>query len=271
MSASNSAPPETVRRLLDAQHRESLAAVTERMFAVARIVADQRVLDIGAGAGETALIAAERVGLNGSVLATDASMAAMEGLAARLRTQPRRLPIALEPVAAESLALEPGSFDVALARNSVMYFTDLRRALANVRGALRTGGRFVASVYGPLEREPFHAIPVAAVRRRCAVRHPYPDYVQAFRVGAGDAERALRDAGFQAVEWHVVPTARSFPSLAAAIEALRLSHSLAQLLSALPEDQREDAWADIEAGFRDCESASGLRIPGEQVILVATA
>lgn len=271
MNAGNSAPPDAARRLLEAQYRESLAAVTERMFAAADIGPGHRVLDIGTGGGETALIAAERVGPTGRVLATDVSMAAMEGLAVQLRTQPRCQSIALEAVGAESLTLAPGTFDAALARNSVMYFTDLPRALTNIHAALRTGGRFFASVYGPPEREPFHSVPIAAVRRRRPINAPYPDYVQAFRVAADDVEDALRRVGFAAVEQHVVPTNRSFPSLAAALDALRMSRSLAQLLSVLPESQREDAWAEIASGFRNYESASGLRIPGEQVILAATA
>ena len=271
MDPRNPMPPATARHLLEAQYRESLAAVTERMFAEADIRPGHSVLDIGTGAGETALVAAERVGPTGSVLAIDASADVMQVLARRLDSLPKPLPITLETVAAESLNVDQGSFDVALARNSVMYFTDLPRALKNVRAALRTGGRFVASVYGPLEQEPFHAIPLAAVRRRGSIHEPYPDYVQAFRVGADEVEAALPGAGFQSVERHVVPTSRSFPSVAAAIEALRLSRSLTQLLSLLPESPREDAWTDIEAGFRDYESASGLRIPGEQVVLVATA
>lgn len=270
MSASNPAPPETARRLLEAQYRESLAAVTERMFAAARIVAGQRVLDIGTGAGDTALLAAERVGPTGMVLATDASTDVMRALAQRLDALPQPVPIAIEAIAAESLALAPASFDAALARNSVMYFRDLPHALANIRSALRIGGRFVASVYGPLEREPFHAVPIAAVRRRRPINAPYPDYVQAFRVDAKDVERGLRDAGFADVERHVVSTARSFPSPAAAIEALRFSRSLEQLLSVLPEGQREEAWLDIADGFRALGPASSLRIPGEQVVLVAT-
>jgi hypothetical protein len=121
-----------------------------------------------------------------------------------------------------------------------------------------------------LDREPFHAIPIAAVQRRGAIREPYPDYVQAFRVGADELERGLRGAGFRTVKQHVVPTARSFPSLARAIGALHHSRSLAQLLSVLPEGQRSDAWLDLADGFRAYESACGLRIPGEQVVLVAT-
>ena len=271
MHTGNPASRESARRLLDAQYRESLAAVTETMVAAAGICAGQRVLDIGAGAGDTTLIAAERVGPHGRVLASDASAEAMEGLARRLGALSERLPVSVDAVAAESLALEPHSFDAALARNSVMYFSDLSRALDNVRRALRVDGRLVASVYGPLEREPFHAIPIAAVRLRCALREPYPDYVQAFRLGADDLERMLRDAGFCEVARHVVPTTRTFPSLSSTIAALRLSRSLGQLLSALQQDQREDAWLDIADGFRDHESESGLCIPGEQVVLVATA
>lgn len=271
MNAWNPASTETARRLLDAQYRESLAAVTECMFAAAVIGPGHRVLDIGTGGGDSALLAAERVGPTGLVLASDASADVMQGLAQRLDSLPQPLPIVLEAVAAESLNVDPGTFDVALARNSVMYFTDLPRALTNIRAALRTGGRFIASVYGPLEQEPFHAIPLAAVRRRGSIREPYPDYVQAFRVGADEVEGALQRAGFQSVQRHVRPTSRSFPSVAAALEAVRLSRSLAQLLAVLPERPREDAWTDIEAGFRDYESASGLRIPGEQVILAATA
>jgi len=264
-------PPDALRQLLESQYREALAPVTERLFAAANIAADQRVLDVGTGGGETALLAAERTGPKGFVLATDTSLDAMQGLLQRLRELPRTLPITVEPVAAESLALDPESFDVAIARNSVMYFGELLRALGNIRAALRPGGRFVASAYGPMEREPFHSIPVAAVRRRCRIREPFPEYVQAFRVDAGQVERALIDAGFRRVECDVVPTRRSFPSLESAIEALRHSRSLAQLLSWLPEAQRADAWGDITDGFRDFESTSGLCLPGEQVVLVSTA
>ena len=271
MTAGKSERNEDVRRRLEDQYRESLAAVTARMFAAARIAAGQRVLDIGTGAGDTALAAAERVGHTGSVLATDASTDVTRALAQRLSSLPQPVPVVVETVAAESLVLEPASFDVALARNSVMYFADLPRALANVRAALRPGGRFVASVYGPLAHEPFHAVPIAAVRRRRQVNAPYPDYIRAFQVSTEDVDRALQDAGFRAVTRHVVPTVRSFPSLATALEALRLSRSLEQLLSALPEGQREDAWRDIADGFRALETASGLRIPGEQVVLAATA
>ncbi|MCM2311946.1 MAG: methyltransferase domain-containing protein [Steroidobacteraceae bacterium] len=269
MSALPSPSPDTALRLLQAVYREALAPVTEQLFASARIAPGQRVLDVGSGAGDTAVLAAERVGAAGFVLATDASPEVVQSLVERLGTLGSGHRVAAEMATAEQLALQPGSFDVALARNCVMYFRDLPRACRNLHLAMRPGGRFVASVYGPLEREPFHSIPIAAVRRRREVRAPYPDYVQAFRVGADAVERALRGAGFAWVERHAVVVGRTFQSVEYAIATLRHSRSLAELLSQLPSSEIDDAWIDIAVGFREYESAAGLHLPGEQIVLTA--
>ena len=86
-----------------------------------------------------------------------------------------------------------------------------------------------------------------------------------------DVRAAMVQAGFADVRTRVVPVARTYPDLAAALDTMRMSTSLGELMSALPAGPREDVWADIERGFRDFEAAAGLRIPGEQVIVVGTA
>jgi SAM-dependent methyltransferase len=240
------------------------------MLEEARLEPGQRVLDVGSGSGDMALLAAQAVGASGFVLAMDVSRDRMAGLAARIAALAPPPTLAILESPAEELTLEPGSFDVALARNCVMYFRDLGRALLNVRRALRPGGRFVASVYGPLASEPFHRIPIEAVERRQALPEQPPEYVRAFRVGADDVRTALARAGFVDVETRVVPVARTYADLATALEAMRRSTSLGELMSALPAGPREDVWADIERGFRRYRGMAGLRIPGEQVILVGT-
>jgi len=252
-------------------YAEALAPVAGCMLEEARMAPGGRVLDVGSGGGDMALLAAQATGPTGFVLATDVSRERMAGLATRIgeRGAPRTIEV-LES-AAEDLALEPGTFDVALARNCVMYFRDLGRALHRIRVALRRGGRFVASVYGPLEREPFHAIPIAAVERRRTLPEPPPEYVQAFRVGATDVQAALSVAGFTDVRARVIRVQRTYADLATMVDQLRASPSLAELLSTLPADRRDGAWADIEGGFRRYEGAAGLCIPGEQVIVVGTA
>ena len=252
-------------------YAEALAPVAECMLEAARIEPGQRVLDVGSGGGDMALLAAQATGPKGRVLATDVSLAKMAGLSTRIGALAEPLTIELLPSAAEDLALAPATFDVVLARNCVMYFHDLRRALLNVREALRPGGRLVASVYGPLENEPFHAVPIEAVRLRRALPEPPPEYVRAFRVAAADVQSALTRAGFAEVRTRVVQVQRTYPSLAAALDLLRASPSLGELLSSLPKDQLRAAWADIEGGFRRYQGPAGLRIPGEQVVIVGTA
>lgn len=252
-------------------HAEALAPVAERMLAEARIAPGQRVLDVGSGGGDMALLAAEATGPSGFVLATDATLASMDGLAARIDSMARPPPIEIREVPAEQLALEPGSFDVALARNCVMYFSDLGRALANIRRALRPGGTLVIAVYGPLEREPFHAIPIQAVAARGLPLQSVPDYVRAFSVGAEDLRSALTSAGFGKLRTRTVAVQRSYADLAAALAEMRESRSLADLLAALPAALREDAWADIEQGFGRYAGSTCLRVPGEQVVIAGVA
>ena len=160
---------------------------------------------------------------------------------------------------------------MALARNCLMYLRDLPAAVRRIRAALRPGGRFVASIYGSLEREPFHAVPIAAVERRRAIAAPLPEYVQAFRVGRVEVEKALDAAGFKDIRSCVVATSRHYPSRAAAIVLLRSSPSLNELLSLLPELERDDAWNEIVDAFAAYETSAGLKLPGEQLVITGTA
>ena len=69
-----------------------LAPVTRRLFAAAGIGPGMKVLDIGSGAGDVALLAAERVGLHGRVIGVDMHPALVETARRRAtRARERRL------------------------------------------------------------------------------------------------------------------------------------------------------------------------------------
>ncbi len=192
-----------------AQRQQSLAFVTELLFAQAGIGPGVRALEVGSGTGDAALLAAARVGPAGSVLATDASAPMLE-VAARLAREAGFTNVSTRAVRAEDLDLPPGSFDAAISRNCLMFVPDLPRALRAVRTALRPGGRFAASVWGPLERNPFHGAPIAAVRRRRAIPLPPPEVVQAFSLCSRAAlADALRAGGFARIRLQSVPARRS--------------------------------------------------------------
>jgi hypothetical protein len=122
-----------------------------------------------------------------------------------------------------------------------------------------------------MAHEPFHSIPIAAVTSRHSPPDPAPDYMQAFRVGAAGVRAAIVKAGFSSVREQVVPVCRSYPDLASALEAMRTSPSLGELMSVVNEHDREEVWAEIARGFSRYHGPNGLRIPGEQVVVVGIA
>lgn len=250
-----------------AQRQQTMAETTELLLSAAGVAPDARVLDIGAGTGDVALVVARRVGRIGAVLAADVSASMLE-VAARLAREAGLTNVSTRAVRAEDLDLPEASFDAAVARNSFMFVTDLPRALRAVRKALRRGGRLAASVWGPAERNPYHGVPVAVVRRRGAIPTPIPEVVQAFSLSDGETlAAAMREAGFGEVQIRRANAGRSFPSLEDALRAAREFPTFVALLAGLSEDGREAVWDEIAAEWRRFVKDGALHLPGEQLVV----
>jgi len=166
----------------------------------------------------------------------------------------------------------PSSFDAAISRNCLMFVSNLPRALGAIRTALRPGARFAASVWGPLQRNPFHSAPIAAVRRRRAIPSPAPEVVRAFSMCDGDAVvAALHGAGFRGVELRPVVAPRRFPSFEEALKSGRQFPTFVALLGLLPEAEREQAWEEIAREWSPFATPAGLELPGEQLVIAGQA
>ncbi|MEV0095910.1 methyltransferase domain-containing protein [Streptomyces sp. NPDC050738] len=111
----------------------------EPLLAAAGITEQDRVLDIGCGAGSTTRLAAQRASA-GSAMGLDLSAPMLE----RARESALRADISnvsFEQGDAQVRALQPESFDVAISRFGVMFFADPVAAFVNIKKSLRPGGR----------------------------------------------------------------------------------------------------------------------------------
>jgi ubiquinone/menaquinone biosynthesis C-methylase UbiE len=126
---------------------DQLLPAQDRLLEVADLRLGERVLDIAAGTGLVSFPAAQAVGAEGEVVATDLSQSmvdALDGQAGERGLQQVRA----ERMDAESLRFDDDSFDAALNALGLMYVPDPPAALSEMLRVLKPGGRAVAAVWG---------------------------------------------------------------------------------------------------------------------------
>ena len=246
-----------------------LGDATEIMLEMAGVGAGDHVLDVAAGAGGQALAAAKRVGPGGAVLATDISPAILEHAEIEAR-RAGAVNIVTRVMDGENLEVDEGTFDAVISRVGLIYFPDQQKALRGMWRALKPGGRIAAIVYSTPDRNQFFSIPVSIIRRRAQLPPPLVGQPGPFSLGApGVLEAAFAQAGFTGLETRLV----SAPlKLASAAECTRFEKesfgALHQMLSGLPEVERDAAWSEIEAELAKFESSEGFAGPCEMLVAV---
>ena len=247
--------------------RDWLRPVTDAMVELGGIGPGSVVLDVAAGAGDPSLEIAEIVGQGGRVLATDISanilaFAAEEARRRGLGHYDTRV------MDGENLDVPEASFDVVISRVGLIYFPDQQRALTGMKQTLKPGGRTVHAVYSTAERNGFFSVPISIIRRRAQLPPPLPGQPGPFSLGAeGVLEDAYRRAGFVNVETRAVPAPLR---MASAEECLRFEResfgALHQMLSGLPDVERESVWQEIEEALRQFEGPNGFEGPCELIV-----
>jgi SAM-dependent methyltransferase len=262
----------------DAWHRwgpaieDWLGAATEQMLDDAHLVPGASVLDVAAGAGGQTLAAARRVGSSGHVLATDISPAILEHAAREAADAGLDNVETLEADGEDLSAVGAGTYDAAISRVGLIYFPDQRRALREMCGTLRPGGRVSSVVYSTPERNGFFSVPVGIIRRVAGLPAPAPGLPGPFSLGQpGVAEAAYAAAGLVDVTVTAIP---SPVRLASAEECVRFEKesfgALHQMLAGVDDAQRAAAWHEIEEALRQFEGPSGFVGPCEMLVVSGT-
>jgi ubiquinone/menaquinone biosynthesis C-methylase UbiE len=254
-----------------AARQQLYGAATEMMLDLASVKPGSRVLDVAAGTGESTLMAAARVGSKGHVVAADVS-ASMLNVAAEAARKEGLTNVETRVMNAENLELEADSFDAVICRNALMHFPNPVKALTEMRRVVQSEGKIAVMVHSSLEKNPYHGIPFAVIRRLGNLPAPTADEHSMYALGdPGRLEDVYNKAALSNVRVHVVPRPRHFLSAANAVGGMRKTgREVKELMSRLNEADQERAWTEIAEQLKHFEGPNGLEIPGEVLIGVGS-
>jgi SAM-dependent methyltransferase len=258
------------RWVVDADRRDHiLGPVADVLLAAAQLSVGETVVDIGCGCGATTLAAAQAVGPTGGVYGIDLSEPMLE--VARRRADVSGLSNTTLVQGDVQTHRFTGRADVAISRFGTMFFADEIAGLANMRGALRPGGRLCIATWQPLEANDWLTIPGATLLRYGTL----PDTEASGRgmFAQSDAEnvsRTLHAAGYADPQFQPVTLTLALganPDEAA--DYLAGTGPGRAALDAVPEDQRAAALDAVRAALADHAQPEGVRLGASIWIITA--
>ena len=241
-----------------------LKPAQDALLALASLRTGERVVEVACGTGLVTFRAAEAVGPDGKVFATDISARMVEATAAEAARRGYEN-VRTARMDAESLELPDASFDAALCALGLMYVPDADAALREMHRVLAPGGRAVAAVWGARSRCGWADIfPIVESRVQSDVCPMF------FQLGTGAllAECFLR-TGFADVRVERLTTVLSYDSAEDAAEAAFAGGPVAMAYSRFDEGTRASARAEYIDSIAPYRNGLGYRIPGEFVITCA--
>jgi SAM-dependent methyltransferase len=208
-----------------------------------------RALDIGCGVGATALAMGRRLGPSGHVLGVDLSAPMLAAATARARDEDLTS-VSFAVGDAQTYAFELGAFDAAISRFGVMFFDDPVAAFANIRRALRPGGRLAFAAWRAPEDNPFMTAGARVARTYQPDLPRYqPDAPGQFGLARPEyINEVLSAAGWSHVEARAWDAPGVLPQDDLTAFVTQLGPS-AGVLRALPEAERAEAAAKIVAAY----------------------
>ncbi len=229
----------------------------------------ERAIDVGCGCGASTLRLAESVGSKGHVLGVDVS----ERMLARARQRTANLPwveLRLGDAAETRFA---GDADLIYSRFGSMFFADPRAAFANLRTALRKGGRLCLVCWRPSEENPWYLVPLRAAESIVAPLSPAAPGAPGPGACAdrNRLSQVLTQAGFSdvTIERHDVLLALSTSGVDEAVEYAVLAGPVARMIL----DADPGTVARVRAAIRDALGpyARAERVELTSSVWVATA
>jgi SAM-dependent methyltransferase len=235
----------------------------------------QRVLELAAGLGETAMLAAELVAPTGAVVVSDQAEAMLAG--ARERAIALGLAnVELQVLNAEWIDLPLASVDAVLCRWGYMLMADPATALSETRRVLRPGGRVALAVWDAIERNPWALAPAQELIERGLAGRP-GEGVQApgpFTLASETRlAQLLEGAGFAEIQIEAIDLTRRHASFEDLWDTtLDLSRNFHDAVLSRPQDEIAGIAASLAERFAPYTTPAGaIEIPARTLVARASA
>ena len=248
---------------------QMFAPLTTELIKAAQIRSGHHVLDIGGGSGQPSLSIAAIVGDKGSVTYTDPSsgMVATAGDEAGRRNLKN---IQFHKAAAQELPFANDTFDVAVARLSVMFFPDVSAGLREITRVLKRGGRVSFLVWSSSEANPFFSSVTEVLNRFIPPEPEDEDAPGAFRFARrGKLADVMAQVGLTQIEEHPLPFKIEASIKPEEFWTLRseMSDTLRAKLATLTAEQLDAVRKAVDDGVAEYFKNDGMSFPAHALIV----
>jgi SAM-dependent methyltransferase len=230
------------------------------------------VLDLATGTGEPGITLAERVGPKGNVAGVDQSADLLE-IATNRALRKNLANFTTHAADAHSLPFADRSFDLATCRFGVMFFTDVRRALADLRRVLKPGARACFAAWGSVE-QPYWQTTMKIVQGHVGGPMLGPGGADPFRFSApGTLTEVLRASGFSDVNEEAVNVPWIWPGDADEVfeYACAVAAPFQPMLQRVPEEMWSAIRTEAKAAIERYRVGDELRFGADVVLASGTA
>lgn len=246
-----------------------LAGTTDVLIDHASPALGEAVLDIGCGQGVSSFAAATRVGPTGRVHGLDISRPFVADAQA-LAAQQGHGNVSFEFGDAQVASFQP-DYDLMISRFGSMFFENPGAALANMRDALKPGGRLCLLCWGePRLNEWFGLTRLIATRQLGPAERPHPHAPGPVAFRDTDRVTGLLDAaGYGAITVDTIDQPLIFPGTPQQLAATALHISGASPVIAqheATEDQRTAIYHDLCTAFAERAQPDGVHIAAQLLV-----
>lgn len=243
------------------------ASWADRLTETGEIHEGDRVLDVACGTGIVARCAASEVGSSGAVIGLDINegmLAVAEETAAN--SQPS---IEWRQGDATELPFSDEGFDVVYCQQALQFFDDPVAAIGEIHRILAPDGRVALSVWRPLDYQPAYVVLADALEQHIGdevgemMRSPFPAW-------DGEALRTLvQSAGFDEVSITIEIGSVRYPSIPEFIRREAASSPLAEPISAVEREVRDELIHEVEDALHTYSDDEGIVSPMESYVVTA--